>query len=67
MKQKETHVIYCPVTQNPMAYVEEHVYEEFERAVGLKRDAAPAAPQAQINYTTPNQPNRQGPDSPVLM
>jgi hypothetical protein len=50
-----------------MAYVEEHVYEEFERAVGLKRDAAPAAPQAQINYTTPNQPNQQGPDSPVLM
>ena len=67
MKQKETHVIYCPVTQNPMAYVEAHVHEEFERAVGLKRDdEAPAAQQVQT-YTTQSQPNQQGPNGPIVM
>jgi hypothetical protein len=66
MKQKETHVIYCTVTQNPMAYVEAHVHEEFERAVGLKREAAPVQQQVQT-YTTQSQPNQQGPNGPIVM
>lgn len=67
MKNEEkTRVIYCPVTMNPVAYVEPHVHEEFERAVGLKRDETPAQLQQPQTFTAQG-PSTSSPNSPFVM
>jgi hypothetical protein len=54
--KKKTHVIYCTVTNNPMAYVEKDVHDEFMRAAGLRKEEQPVQQQQTVSQPQPQKP-----------